>query len=75
MKLRKNTALRSTCPAAPQCLTPLPRYSETPARWRDVQPEDKDLRRYRDWLQSTDGLGTGLSRHRTMDFTAPPAGA
>lgn len=22
-------------------------------RWRDVQPEDKDLRRYRDWLEST----------------------
>lgn len=35
-------------------------------RWREVQPEDKDLRRYREWLESTGGLGTGLSRHRTM---------
>ena len=35
-------------------------------RWRDVAPEDKDLRRYRDWLEQTGGLGTGLSRHRTM---------
>jgi hypothetical protein len=34
--------------------------------WRDVAPDDKDLRRYRDWLEATGGLGTGLSRHRTM---------
>jgi methyl-CpG-binding domain protein 4 len=31
-------------------------------RWRDVQPADKDLRRYRDWLEATDGLGSGLER-------------
>ncbi|KDD73430.1 hypothetical protein H632_c2186p1 [Helicosporidium sp. ATCC 50920] len=30
--------------------------------WREVRPADKDLRRYRDWLQRTDGLGTGLAR-------------
>ncbi|GLC61884.1 hypothetical protein PLESTB_001814400 [Pleodorina starrii] len=31
-------------------------------RWREVQPEDKDLRRYRDWLQATGGEGSGLDR-------------
>jgi methyl-CpG-binding domain protein 4 len=30
--------------------------------WRDVYPEDKDLKRYRDWLESTGGLGSGLTR-------------
>lgn len=40
-------------------------------RWRDVRPEDKDLRRYREWLESTGGLGTGLTRHRTMAPAAP----
>jgi methyl-CpG-binding domain protein 4 len=30
--------------------------------WRDVYPEDKDLKRYRDWLESTAGLGSGLTR-------------
>ncbi|KAL4427718.1 hypothetical protein ABPG75_001807 [Micractinium tetrahymenae] len=40
-------------------------------RWREVQPDDKDLKRYRDWLEQTGGLGTGLTRHRTM----PPAAA
>lgn len=38
-------------------------------RWREVQPEDKDLRRYREWLEQTEGLGSGLTRHRTV----PPA--
>lgn len=32
-------------------------------RWKDVHPEDKDLRLYRNWLAMTDGLGTGLTRH------------
>lgn len=31
-----------------------------------MRPEDKDLRKYRDWLESTGGQGTGLQRHRTM---------
>ncbi|GIM08127.1 hypothetical protein Vretimale_12169, partial [Volvox reticuliferus] len=31
-------------------------------RWREVQPEDKDLRRYLDWLESTGGEGSGLER-------------
>jgi methyl-CpG-binding domain protein 4 len=30
--------------------------------WRDVQPEDKDLKRYKVWLESTGGLGSGLTR-------------
>ncbi|KAG7666769.1 putative Methyl-CpG-binding domain protein 4-like protein [Nannochloris sp. 'desiccata'] len=30
--------------------------------WRDICPEDKDLKRYRDWLEATEGLGTGLTR-------------
>jgi len=30
--------------------------------WRDVQPEDKDLKKYRDWLEETDGLGAGYQR-------------
>lgn len=33
--------------------------------WKDVQPEDKDLRRYVEWLEQTGGLGSGLMRHRT----------
>ena len=33
--------------------------------WREVQPEDKDLLKYKDWLESTGGLGTGLTRHVT----------
>ncbi|PSC75056.1 methyl-binding domain 4 [Micractinium conductrix] len=40
-------------------------------RWREVQPDDKDLKRYHEWLESTGGLGTGLTRHRTV----PPAAA
>ncbi|KAI3429502.1 hypothetical protein D9Q98_005591 [Chlorella vulgaris] len=35
-------------------------------RWRDVAPDDKDLKRYRQWLEQSGGLGTGLTRHRTM---------
>ena len=38
-----------------------------------MQPEDKDLRKYREWLEQTGGLGTGLTRHRTM-HAAEPAG-
>jgi methyl-CpG-binding domain protein 4 len=30
--------------------------------WRDVQPDDKDLKKYRDWLEETDGLGAGYQR-------------
>jgi len=28
--------------------------------WREVEPEDKDLKRYKDWLERNGGLGTGL---------------
>ncbi|KAL6783889.1 hypothetical protein ACKKBG_A03885 [Auxenochlorella protothecoides x Auxenochlorella symbiontica] len=28
--------------------------------WREVEPEDKDLRRYRDWLLATGGQGMGF---------------
>ncbi|GAB4822354.1 hypothetical protein N2152v2_009400 [Parachlorella kessleri] len=35
-------------------------------RWHDVAPEDKDLLKYRQWLESTQGLGSGLTRHRTV---------
>lgn len=38
------------------------------AKWREVAPEDKDLKRYRDWLVATGGEGAGLQR-------APLAGA
>lgn len=31
-------------------------------KWRDVEPQDKDLIRYKMWLASNDGLGTGLMR-------------
>ncbi|KAL4444605.1 hypothetical protein ABPG77_002422 [Micractinium sp. CCAP 211/92] len=41
-------------------------------RWREVQPDDKDLKKYQNWLEQTGGLGTGLTRHRTM---APAAAA
>lgn len=43
--------------------------------WREVQPEDKDLRKYRDWLERTGGQGTGLSRHTSMDAAAGGSGA
>ena len=39
-----------------------------------MQPEDKDLRRYRNWLEQTGGLGTGLSRHRTMQAEGAAGG-
>lgn len=48
-------------------------HGQCTCRWREVQPEDKDLRRYRDWLEQHQGLGTGLTRHRTMP-AAEPAG-
>jgi len=35
-------------------------------QWRDVQPQDKELRRYHEWLLETGGLGKGLTRE------APP---
>lgn len=35
---------------------------ECRGKWRDVEPEDKDLKRYCSWLASTDGQGTGLAR-------------
>lgn len=35
-------------------------------RWRDTTPDDKDLIRYRDWLQQNDGQGMGLSRDEMM---------
>jgi hypothetical protein len=31
-------------------------------KWRDVEPDDKDLKRYHAWLQIHDGLSTGLER-------------
>lgn len=39
--------------------------------WKSVDPEDKDLCRYVDWLRETDGLGTGLTRdkHETLSFS------
>lgn len=33
--------------------------------WKEVEPQDKDLKRYKEWLASTGGLGTGLTRHVT----------
>ncbi len=30
--------------------------------WRDLQPDDKDLKRYHAWLVATDGQGEGLAR-------------
>ena len=30
--------------------------------WQDVEPTDKDLLKYQQWLQSTGGEGTGLER-------------
>lgn len=30
--------------------------------WREVDPLDKDLKRYKEWLGSTGGLGAGLQR-------------
>jgi len=30
--------------------------------WSDVYPEDKDLKRYKEWLEATEGLGSGLTR-------------
>jgi hypothetical protein len=36
------------------------------SRWRDILPDDKDLKKYRQWLEETNGQGTGLERHRTM---------
>ena len=35
-------------------------------RWRETKPEDKDLARYRDWLEATGGLGTGLVGTRAV---------
>lgn len=32
--------------------------------WKSIDPEDKDLRRYTDWLRTTGGLGTGLMRYQ-----------
>ncbi|KXZ46327.1 hypothetical protein GPECTOR_45g97 [Gonium pectorale] len=36
--------------------------------WREVQPADKDLRRYRDWLESTGGEGSGLEREKLEEL-------
>lgn len=30
--------------------------------WQEVEPTDKDLLKYQQWLQSTGGEGTGLER-------------
>lgn len=30
--------------------------------WREVEPTDKDLLKYQQWLHSTGGEGTGLER-------------
>ena len=30
--------------------------------WRATQPADKDLLKYRQWLESTGGEGSGLTR-------------
>lgn len=44
-------------------------------RWQQVDPADKDLRRYRDWLQQTGGEGAGLQRESLSEVLAAPAGA
>lgn len=31
-------------------------------KWKEVQPTDKDLLKYQQWLHSTGGQGTGLER-------------
>jgi len=31
-------------------------------KWRDVYPEDKDLKRYKEWLETTGGLGYNYTR-------------
>jgi len=38
-------------------------------KWRSVRPDDKELRKYHEWLVSTDGQGNGLERE-----PAPVAG-
>ena len=30
--------------------------------WHALQPDDKDLTAYHEWLKATGGLGTGLTR-------------
>ncbi len=40
-------------------------------RWLEVQPADKDLRRYHEWLRSTGGLGQGLERESLEAVLAP----
>ena len=42
--------------------------------WREVASEDKDLLRYKEWLEGTGGLGSGLTRHRTVEAAAVPTG-
>jgi len=36
--------------------------------WQDVEPSDKDLLRYQQWLHSTGGEGTGLERDVIPDL-------
>jgi methyl-CpG-binding domain protein 4 len=35
-------------------------------KWRDVQPRDKELVKYKQFLIDTDGLGHGLTRERVL---------
>lgn len=47
-------------------------------RWREVQPRDKELRKYHAWLAETGGLGTGLQRDAAPGtpggMAGPPGG-
>jgi hypothetical protein len=49
--------------------------------WKDLAPEDKDLKAYHAWLHETNGLGLGLERELAPPTVppavpyAPPAGA
>lgn len=35
-------------------------------KWRDVHPDDKDLKKYHDWLQAKDGVGVDLERDELL---------
>ena len=35
-------------------------------QWRDIEPDDKDLKRYKEWLVATGGQGSGLIRDRSL---------
>lgn len=63
--INRAAALQWTCPTQ---LHGIGRYAADAyyifcrGKWREVEPDDKDLRRYRDWLAGTGGAGAGLQR-------------